>query len=162
MQYCGWSNQTRVNNIEELSSLDLNGSFNSFDKTMPCPRFIKMNDEEGVYSRTAAVMVFNGKIKEAIDCLQRVSDKIGGNERNDNISLNVISLALSAYVTSSMQSSDKNGAKDSLWIQMCSSLKTKLEDPYIKAIFTFLSMKNYEDESYIEIIVNNNYFILLI
>ncbi|KAI2806893.1 hypothetical protein BLOT_008853 [Blomia tropicalis] len=152
LQYCGWSNQTRVNNIEELSSLDLNGSFNSFDKTMPCPRFIKMNDEEGVYSRTAAVMVFNGKIKEAIDCLQRVSDKIGGNERNDNISLNVISLALSAYVTSSMQSSDKNGAKDSLWIQMCSSLKTKLEDPYIKAIFTFLSMKNYEDESYIEII----------
>ena len=175
MQHCGWSSRSRyLNNIDlEMSAVDLNSlsqtqskpsSMSSFfDATMPCSQFVESNEDESNFSRTAAVMVFTGKILDAIECLKRASDMTGSDKPNsseerDRISLNVSALALSAYVTSASQIEKiEKDNKDSLWIEMCTSLKTKLKDPYIKAIFTFLSMNHSEDENcFDEIIVTNS------
>ena len=54
--------------------------------------------------------------------------------------LSVVAMALSGYYD------DKN----TLWLEMCSSLKAKLSDPYLSAMFSFLTC---EDEKYTEILV---------
>ena len=168
MQHCGWSSFTRASNNNDnldLSTLDSNGSSQttntSFDFKMPCAQFLNANNAECDFSRSAAVMVFNGKICDAIEYLKQTSNLSSTCDKSiqdlEFISLNVIALALSAYITSA--NNEKGDSKDLLCIQMCSNLKNKLGDPYIKAIFTFLSKNPHEDNNFDEIIVSN--FILI-
>lgn len=176
LQHCGWSSRSRYLNIIDLdmSAVDLNGSNISghsqtptnqssistlFDGNMPCDQFIEMNEEEFNFSRTAAVLVFNGKLFQAIECLKRasemadkMSDKLAATEKRDTISMNVIALTLSAYITAVNQSARDD--KAFLWSEMCSTLMSKLKDSYIKAIFTFLSITCFDDNCYDEIIVS--------
>jgi len=126
-----------------------------FDTNMPCAQFVNSNEDECNFTRSAAVMIFNGKIFDAIECLKRASDvassdKSNGSDERDSTSLRVIALALSAYLTSA-NLSEKSAL---LWNETCSNLKPKLRDPYIKAIFTFLSISQIDDHSYGEIIVS--------
>jgi len=64
-----------------------------------------------------------------------------GKDKSFNMNLSAIALALSGYTR------DTN----SLWREMCQSIKSQLSDPYLKAIFTFLTS---DSESYSEIIVS--------
>lgn len=118
---------------------------------MPCIQFSKTNEQEGNYSRVAAVWIFNGKISEAIECLKRASDLVTGNDSNCSTSLHAIALALSGFMSSFNQI---DSSEQSLWFEMCKKLIPKLNDPYIKAIFTFISMKYFTDSAYTEIIVS--------
>lgn len=148
-----------------MNAVDLNSSSHSpssqgslsalFDVNMPCERFVEANEKETNFLRSAAVMVFNGKIEQAIKCLQEASDslaeKANDSEEGESISLNVIALALSAYEASSKQKEE-----DFMWKKTCKNLKAKLKDPYIKAIFIFLSMNGNDEISCNEIIVSSN------
>ena len=68
----------------------------------------------------------------------------------EGVSLSAIALSLSAFLTSSSRLDNEQ-----LWVEMCSSLKTKLQDPYLKAIFAFLSVMNTGlDYNYADIIVS--------
>lgn len=154
MQHCGWSDRIRLVNLDPIDS-----SINSFDYSMPCKHFCKSNETEYNFTRLAAVLVFNGKIYEAIECLNKASDLVisgkdsSMNDMNNSISLNAIALALSGYM--SFISQIESCGQKNPWFEMCANLKPKLNDPYIKAIFTFISLKSYNDASYSEIIVSN-------
>lgn len=129
---------------------------------MPCDYFIKLNQIENNFTRIAAILIFNGKIEEAINFLNQASDFVSNkspqsinnlqqssmiklNELNcfkqteKAVSLNAIALALSALSTSNdipkESSIQTNG---SVWTEICSKLKSKLDDPYIRAIFNFI------------------------
>lgn len=165
LQHCGWSSRSRyLNSIDlDMNAVDLNSSSQSpstqgslsalFDVNMPCESFVEACKKEANFSRSAAVMVFNGKIEQAIKCLQdasnSISEKANDLEESESVSLNVIALALSAYEASSKQ---KEG--DLMWKKTCNNLKTKLKNPYIKAIFIFLSMNGNDEISCNEIIVS--------
>lgn len=84
-------------------------------------------EKNQAYTRAAAIAVFNLKIRLAIDILSRNADQTvhGAN-------LNVVAMALAGF------SDDKN----SLWKHFCSSPKAKLGDPYLKAMFAFLTAEN--------------------
>lgn len=165
LQHCGWSSRSRyLNNIDlDMNAVDLNSSSQSpssqsslsalFDGNMPCDTFVESNEEEVNYTRSAAVMVFNGKIQQAIKCLQKASnylfDRPNDLEDGESITLNVIALALSSY-----EASANPKEEDSMWKKTCKNLKNKLRDPYIKAIFIFLSMNGQDEVAYNEIIVS--------
>lgn len=167
LQHCGWSSRSRyLNNIDlDMNAVDLNSSSQSpssqsslsalFDGNMPCDTFVESNEEEVNYTRSAAVMVFNGKIQQAIKCLQKASnylfDRPNDLEDGESITLNVIALALSSY-----EASANPKEEDSMWKKTCKNLKNKLRDPYIKAIFIFLSMNGQDEVAYNEIIDNVN------
>lgn len=162
LQQCGWSTYSHISNIDldlasfEFTASKVNSRSASFDQNMPCQEFVDFNVTENSFTRNAAVMVFNGRIVDAINCLEKASDlnsnsKSGSSE--DSASLNAIAIALSAYVTSS-----KNIENDKVWFKTCQNLKFKFKDPYVKAIFGFLSMESYEDENYIDLIVSIRIF----
>lgn len=76
--------------------------------------------------------MFNLKIRLAIDILSRVPDNI-----SYGLGLNAVAMALAGFTD------DKN----SIWKQFCSMAKQKLTDPYLKAIFSFLTAENHNYES---------------
>lgn len=97
-------------------------------------------EKNHAYTRAAAIAVFNLKIRLAIDILSRNADQTvhGAN-------LNVVAMALAGF------SDDKN----SLWKHFCSSPKAKLTDPYLKAMFAFLTAEN---GCYDGVLVSKKYF----
>src|SRR5699024_11969180 len=103
LQQCGWSSRFRqIKDIDsDLAAMELNSTGGSssalFDDSMPCAQFVKSNQAECNYTRSAAAMVFNGKIRDAIDCLNRAS------KQDDSVSLSAIALALSGLATSTNQ-----------------------------------------------------------
>lgn len=114
-------------------------------------------------------MVFNGRVSEAIEYLNRASDFASKNSCNNHksndlhqngkqtdkaVSLNAIALALSTFITT-VDRIDKSNGNLYIWEEICSKLKPKLDDPYIKAIFNFVSVDcNSDVGKYSEIIVS--------
>ncbi|XP_076266778.1 GATOR complex protein mio isoform X2 [Rhynchophorus ferrugineus] len=85
-------------------------------------------ERAGAYTRAAALAVFNLNVQLAIDILSRAPEHYGP-------SLNIVAMALSGF------SDDPN----SVWKKFCSSTIGTLTDPYLKAMFGFLTADgNYE------------------
>lgn len=76
-------------------------------------------------TRAAAIAVFNLKLRSAIEILT------ANGEQYEHF--NVVAMALAGF------SDDKN----SMWRQFCSCPKFKLTDPYLRAMFAFLTAENY-------------------
>lgn len=89
--------------------------------------YIDSLEKHGQFSRAAAIAVFNLKIYSAIEILKR------GAERTDDNNLNAVAMALAGFTD------DKN----SMWRKMCASTKSQLSDPYLRAMFSFLTADNY-------------------
>lgn len=133
----------------------------TFDQHMPCDRLVESCKAEGLYTRLAAIYVFNGQLPEAIKVLNiasNIEEEAGNNQ--ESISLNSISLALCAYTNASDEIERRfaggadTAASDNtnIWYEQCAKKKDKYKDPYIRAILGFLSMSTFDDESYNEII----------
>ncbi|CAH1154363.1 unnamed protein product [Phaedon cochleariae] len=94
--------------------------------------FIEHLEKAGAYTRAAAIAVFNLKVQLAIEILGRAptDTEYGSN-------LNVVAMALSGF-------SDE---PNSMWRQNCLACINKLSDPYLKAMFSFLTAtdSNYHD-----------------
>uniref|UniRef100_A0A0A9ZA57 WD repeat-containing protein mio n=3 Tax=Lygus hesperus TaxID=30085 RepID=A0A0A9ZA57_LYGHE len=73
-------------------------------------------ESSGEITKAAAVAVFGLQLKTAIDLLSVTEH-------------NTVSMALSGY----------NNDKDSVWRQACTASRLKLQDPYLRAIFAFLT-----------------------
>lgn len=76
---------------------------------------------EEEYARAAALATFHLHLTRAIQLVSRVS----------NPGLSIVSLALAGYEGGS-----------GLWKQACVESRQKLTDPYLKAIFGFLTNEN--------------------
>lgn len=94
-------------------------------------------EKEGNYMRAAAIAVFNMRLQRAIDSLT-----MGATRSDPNLSS--VAMALSGYT----------GERTSMWREMCQSLKTRLTNPYMKAMFAFLTSDN--DTSFHEIIYDKD------
>ena len=79
-------------------------------------------EKEGNYMRAAAIAVFNMRLQRAIDSLT-----IGAIKSDPNLSS--VAMALSGYT----------GERTSMWREMCQTLKGQLTNPYMKAMFAFLT-----------------------
>lgn len=90
-------------------------------------------EKEGNYIRAAAIAVFNMRLQRAIESLT-----IGAKKSDSNLSS--VAMALSGYT----------GERTSVWREMCQSLKSQLKNPYMKAMFAFLTCES--DSSFNEII----------
>jgi len=90
-------------------------------------------EKEGNYMRAAAIAVFNMRLQRAIDSLT-----MGATRSDPNLSS--VAMALSGYT----------GERTSMWREMCQSLKNQLTNPYMKAMFAFLTTDN--DTGFHEII----------
>ncbi|XP_054158947.1 GATOR complex protein MIOS-B-like [Oppia nitens] len=110
----------------------------NFDSDSQNARLVQSLVTSGQFTRAAAVLIFGGgKIKKAINTL-----KMGAEVGKDK-SFNAIALALSGYTR------DRN----SLWCEMCHSIQVQLSDPYLRAIFTFLTT---DSETYSEILYKDS------
>lgn len=85
-------------------------------------------EQEGNYMRAASIAVFNMRLQRAIESLT-----IGANHNEPNLSS--VAMALSGYT----------GERNSVWREMCQSLKSQLKDPYMKAMFAFLTSESESD-----------------
>ncbi|OTF78204.1 hypothetical protein BLA29_001965, partial [Euroglyphus maynei] len=164
LQYCGWSDRYFSSNFS--SSFDELAISSKLYSNIPCDYFISTNENEHNYTRIAAIMVFNGRVSEAIEYLNRASDFANKNSSNNHksndlhskqtdkaVSLNAIALALSTFITT-VDRIDKSNGSLYIWEEICSKLKPKLDDPYIKAIFNFISVDfNTDAGKYSEIIL---------
>ncbi|GAB6033307.1 hypothetical protein CHUAL_013078 [Chamberlinius hualienensis] len=87
------------------------------------------------YQRAAAIAVFNMKMLKAISILQKGAQK--ATQVSGGVPLAMIAMSLSGYTED----------KTSLWRDMCDKLRSQLQDPYLRAMFAFLTSDNdsYED-----------------
>lgn len=92
------------------------------------PKYLENLERECEFTRAAAISVFNLKIKSAIELLTRVPDT-----SDYSSSLNIVAVALAGF------SDDRN----SVWKQFCTSSRSKITDPYLKAMFAFLTAENH-------------------
>eukprot|EP00058_Branchiostoma_floridae_P009637 XP_002595125.1 hypothetical protein BRAFLDRAFT_67907 [Branchiostoma floridae] len=84
---------------------------------------------EGEYERAAAIALFNLKIRRAIQTLNKGATSAAHSEDAGDLNLNVVAMALSGYTDE----------KNTLWREMCGSLRTQLGHPYLRAMFAFLT-----------------------
>lgn len=94
-------------------------------------------EKEGNYMRAAAIAVFNMRLQRAVDSLT-----VGAKKSDPNLSS--VAMALSGYT----------GERTSMWREMCQSLKGQLTNPYMKAMFAFLTSES--DTGFHEIIDDKN------
>lgn len=97
--------------------------------------FLDQLEKEGAFTRAAAISVFNLKINQAIELLSRSPERV-----QQGLSLQVVAMALAGF------SDDRN----SNWKQYCSVLRTKLNDPYLRALFAFLTSENFNYDNVLE------------
>ncbi|XP_072027810.1 GATOR2 complex protein MIOS-like [Amphiura filiformis] len=88
--------------------------------------FIQRLEGEGDFERAAAIAVFRVKIRQAIEVLHKGAQV---QKTDGNVSLNAIAMALSGFTKE----------KNALWCEMCSSLCKNLTNPYLRAMFGFLT-----------------------
>ncbi|KQK79202.1 WD repeat-containing protein mio [Amazona aestiva] len=100
--------------------------------------FINSLEQEGDWERAAAVALFNLDIRRAIQILNK-----GASSGKGDLNLNVVAMALSGYTDE----------KNSLWREMCSTLRLQLNNPYLCAMFAFLTS---ESGSYDGVLYENN------
>lgn len=86
--------------------------------------FLKSLEQEGEWERAAAVALFNLDIRRAIQILNK-----GASSEKGDLNLNVVAMALSGYTDE----------KNSLWREMCSTLRLQLKKPYLCVMFAFLT-----------------------
>ncbi|VDI39836.1 WD repeat-containing protein mio [Mytilus galloprovincialis] len=112
--------------------LQLCGWGNS-DNTEGLNLFLKELHKNGQTSKAAAIALFNLKFGQTIEIL---SGKYR-HQTEDSTMMNAVAMAISGY------SEDKQ----TLWRKTCSALLHKLTDPYLRAIFAFLSCEkdNYQE-----------------
>lgn len=94
-------------------------------------------EKEGNYMRAAAIAVFNMRLQRAVDTLT-----MGATKSDPNLSS--VAMALSGYT----------GERTSMWREMCQNLKGQLTNPYMKAMFAFLTSDS--DTSFHEIIYDKD------
>lgn len=119
---------------EREKVLQLCGWGNS-DNTQGLNRFLKELQNDGQISKAAAIALFNLRFGQTIEILSGKSR----NPTDESTMMNAVAMAISGY------SEDKH----TLWKKTCSSLLHKLTDPYLRAIFAFLSC---EKEDFQEIL----------
>lgn len=91
-------------------------------------KYVDALENNGAYSRAAAIAVFNLNVQLAIEVLGRAPD-VG----QFGSSLNVAALALMGF------SEDRSKT----WKQNCLSCIEKLTNPYFKVMFSFLTADNH-------------------
>ncbi|GIY10130.1 GATOR complex protein MIOS [Caerostris darwini] len=103
---------------------------NSFSK------FLDRLEIDGQFSRAATIAVFNLEIRKAIKILSK-----GALTRSykGSADLNAVAMGLSGYTQE----------RTALWREVSNTLKSNLRDPYLCAMFTFLTA---EDDNYEEIL----------
>uniref|UniRef100_A0A8D0L612 Meiosis regulator for oocyte development n=1 Tax=Sphenodon punctatus TaxID=8508 RepID=A0A8D0L612_SPHPU len=89
--------------------------------------FLNSLEQEGDWERAAAVALFNLDIRRAIQILNK-----GESSGKGDLNLNVVAMALSGYTDE----------KNSLWREMCSTLRLQLNNPYLCAMFAFLTSES--------------------
>lgn len=86
--------------------------------------FLSSLEKEGEWERAAAVALFNMDIRRAIQILNK-----GAASGQGDLNLSVVAMALSGYTDE----------KNSLWREMCSTLRLQLNNPYLCVMFAFLT-----------------------
>nr|XP_033786917.1 GATOR complex protein MIOS isoform X1 [Geotrypetes seraphini] len=89
--------------------------------------FLSSLEQEGEWERAAAVALFNLDIRRAIQILNN-----GASSGKGDLNLNVVAMALSGYTDE----------KNSLWREMCSTLRLQLNNPYLCVMFAFLTSES--------------------
>ncbi|XP_063159760.1 GATOR2 complex protein MIOS [Candoia aspera] len=89
--------------------------------------FLCSLEQEGDWERAAAVALFNLDIRRAIQIMNK-----GASSGKGDLNLNVVAMALSGYTDE----------KNSLWREMCSTLRLQLNNPYLCAMFAFLTSES--------------------
>ncbi|MGH0129785.1 UNVERIFIED_CONTAM: hypothetical protein FKN15_061237 [Acipenser sinensis] len=86
--------------------------------------FLQSLEVEREWERAAAVALFNLDIRRAIQVLNK-----GASAEKGDLNLNIVAMALSGYTDE----------KNSLWREMCSSLRLQLNNPHLCVMFAFLT-----------------------
>lgn len=98
-------------------------------------RFLKDLQKDGQTSKAAAIALFNLKFGQTIEILSGKYSQ----QSEDSTVMNAVAMAISGY----------SEEKQTLWRKTCSTLLHKLTDPYLRAIFAFLSC---DEEGYKDIL----------
>ncbi|MBN3282198.1 MIO protein, partial [Polyodon spathula] len=86
--------------------------------------FLQSLEVEREWERAAAVALFNLDIRRAIQILNK-----GASAEKGDLNLSIVAMALSGYTDE----------KNSLWREMCSSLRLQLNNPHLCVMFAFLT-----------------------
>ncbi|KAK2489892.1 hypothetical protein MC885_005028 [Smutsia gigantea] len=123
--WSGLDKQTDIQNLNEerILALQLCGWIKKGTDIDVGP-FLNSLVQEGEWERAAAVALFNLDIRRAIQILNE-----GASSEKGDLNLNVVAMALSGYTNE----------KNSLWREMCSTLRLQLNNPYLCVMFAFLT-----------------------
>ncbi|XP_076979199.1 GATOR2 complex protein MIOS isoform X2 [Tamandua tetradactyla] len=123
--WSGLDKQTDIQNLSEerILALQLCGWIKKGTDVDVGP-FVNSLVQEGEWERAAAVALFNLDIRRAIQILNE-----GASSEKGDLNLNVVAMALSGYTDE----------KNSLWREMCSTLRLQLNNPYLCVMFAFLT-----------------------
>ncbi|XP_076029287.1 GATOR complex protein mio [Oratosquilla oratoria] len=94
-----------------------------FDNDSLLNSFLSCLENSGEYTRAAAVAVFNLHIRQAIQILQR------GSGKGKDPTLNTTAMAMAGFTDE----------RKALWRDTCINLRAHLVDPYLRAVFAFLT-----------------------
>ncbi|KAG4306276.1 hypothetical protein PORY_000264 [Pneumocystis oryctolagi] len=89
---------------------------------------IKQLEEEGLYSKAASRALFHGNFNRAVQALSK------GIEKH-----RLMSTAIAGFT------STKNNINNTMWKEMCRKMSTELDDPYLRAIFAYVSNGDWRD-----------------
>uniref|UniRef100_A0A2K5KPH9 GATOR2 complex protein MIOS n=1 Tax=Cercocebus atys TaxID=9531 RepID=A0A2K5KPH9_CERAT len=123
--WSGLDKQSDIQNLNEerILALQLCGWIKKGTDVDVGP-FLNSLVQEGEWERAAAVALFNLDIRRAIQILNE-----GASSEKGDLNLNVVAMALSGYTDE----------KNSLWREMCSTLRLQLNNPYLCVMFAFLT-----------------------
>ncbi|XP_064146073.1 GATOR2 complex protein MIOS isoform X2 [Loxodonta africana] len=123
--WSGLDKQADIQNLSEerILALQLCGWIKKGTDTDVGP-FLNSLVQEGEWERAAAVALFNLDIRRAIQILNE-----GASSEKGDLNLNVVAMALSGYTDE----------KNSLWREMCGTLRLQLNNPYLCVMFAFLT-----------------------
>ncbi|KAL2316400.1 Ubiquitin-protein ligase E3 [Schizosaccharomyces pombe] len=113
--------------LRQLALLACGLGMSNDDLLLEIGRLIRKNE----HVKAAGLALFHGKIENVVRILS------SGNELEKTIST-----AVAGYITSQGLS---NFGSDSLWKEMSRNLSTELEDPYLRAIFAYVSNSDWRD-----------------
>nr|XP_018911247.1 PREDICTED: WD repeat-containing protein mio isoform X2 [Bemisia tabaci] len=89
--------------------------------------FVMQLEGKGAFSRAATIAIFNLKLRLAVDILNRGAVSVPH--------LNIVAMAVSGF----------SDSKSGMWRELCTSSMLQLSDPYLRAMFAFLTS---ESDSY--------------
>lgn len=97
------------------------------DLKSACSPFLETLCNDRQYARAAAIAIFTLRLGRAIDTLRTASQE-HTDDSNSAIDYNLVAMAVAGF----------SDSKETLWSNMCQSLSEKIDNPYIRSIFTFL------------------------